>query len=429
MHFRMRDMNKTICIAMFSVIISVFSSCRASDFTDEEASYINSLNPTTAVLPINPVTHPEPVKARITTVIVAGGDKPYAAHQLESFPKTQNLVLHSELSGPFPNLPSLQTLELNCPLTTEQWKSILGLKSLRSLWINPKLNRPADFSKIARSITAERLSFSPDPSSPAEIQQWFNAAAAMPRLHDLSLPRRGSDVALSCLRGGSLESVRLFDTDVSNSTANLINQLPNLRKMDLTAVPLAASMVRTSIRAPQLLELVLDCATIDQDLVESLPNKFPNLECLSLRDCSTSGSLDIEPITRLKHLRKLNVSHTDELLKATNIEQIGSMRNLSELNISGADMSDEAQRRISELPSLETVDVSLTKVGDVFASRILRGSQMREVEFGGCDAITSDALKDLKKSRSLIIRAYGTRINRRSADELEKSRRVIIYCL
>lgn len=348
------------------------------------------------------------------------------------------LELHNELQlkqavtglGQIPNLEQI-TLRSTHDLTLESLA--IALPNLPRLSIRPgkglMLNSEKDCcSEEAFPLTNLRLDlFSSltylDLSWNTLDSNVLHQISQLPKLEGLNLKNCvGVDDSLieSLIEGGgSIKSLNLSNTSVSDEGVLLMNDLPlvrlnlskcdsvtddgmfwmqyirTLEELDISGCPeITAGGLEQLIQLPKLKRLYLQETKLKTG---SLLSQFLSLEVLNLRDCCWVTDSILTELSLCKNLKFLNLRNCTDVTDK-GLESLLQLPELQSINLRGCrQITDEGISILSSLPQLRDLDLSfLNQITDLSLSSLTKTHQLHRLVLNWCNQVTSTGLKGLK---------------------------------
>ncbi len=251
------------------------------------------------------------------------------------------------------------------------------------------------------------------------------------------LVRRYADIEITCQRFGNVwakyrwrngvlptrtqqanvRTLRLVG-DRATVDCDLLSTLPNLKQLTLAGRSPHQAAWRLTKPLPAIEELSLRSAT-DCDAAQL---RFcPSLTSLILRRTSISDNA-LEYVSKMSELRKLDIRGTwvtgrtlDQLVACRDLEvldlswthirhqylaNLAGFEHLKELKLSNTQIGDEGCEPLARLPALEILDVSRTNVTDAGMKHLANCRRLQQLDIS-FTSVTDQGLERLSKCASL----------------------------
>lgn len=190
--------------------------------------------------------------------------------------------------------------------------------------------------------------------------------------------------------GGTLNELYLSDTRISDAAGEVFRHLPRLRTLDLAGCMYLSSAVLPHL-PPSLLTLNIQVTSILEDgVAPSLLGGLPQLSDLDTGYAENLTSwVPLESVAQRLRVLDVSLSALSDGPGARAV--LSSMRNLRHLNLSYCSaIGDEAAKGASEIPRLESLAMSFTRISDVGARALGNAAcrdTLRELNISCCDLI------------------------------------------
>ena len=251
-------------------------------------------------------------------------------HELSSL-DAEGVGIHDSDLTLLRDLPSLETLNLDCPNISDVAIDEISRLHIRHLSLGASRISGAGYQKLAGMSSVENLWLPPQITD-----------------HDLQ--------AICCMR--QLVLLSLNHARISNVGISGISSLTNLRELSLYNTLADDSCMEVLGRLPKLVKLRLDFTKItDAGLIRF--GSLRRLEVLSLDGCDVSGQGLVE-------LRNSNVLQElmlgSERISDEDVELLCTLVNLAKLDLSSARIGDSSVSKLSGLSRLKSLNLRDTMI-------------------------------------------------------------------
>ncbi len=283
-----------------------------------------------------------------------------------------------EIAKLLPGLRSLEQLEVF--LTEEQfdeaWKSLILCRQLKRLVLKPaRTKRLRGISQLKR-LENLQIDF-------GELDRDdFKEIAELDQLRTLKLDIVWtSDDALEAL--GNLAGLKEFhlthaglSEEVSSQGTAFLKSMPGLRRLTLARMPLIDDEVFALIgNLKQLEYLNLDQAGLDGSMLDQLVTleKLTELNLIG----TNVGDQAMQHIGKLKNLESLDLGSTQ--VSDAGMERLVELPNLKGLHLSGLKLTDKAMLHVSALKQLDELFMVRVPVTDAGIEQLLQMGSLRMI--------------------------------------------------
>ena len=289
-----------------------------------------------------------------------------------------------EQLSPLGDLPALESLHF---LTAEFDKNVewLGrMKSLRSLELTGPSVTDVAMGTLNELTNLEDLTVTGARAFIRDSPEGLALMSAMDAKNQREvLIQSGMDTVLflpSFTEMGSglrrLRTLKLLQTEVTNSALAGIARLPGIQVLDLSGSWITGAGIANLSGMPEL-------QTLNLGRMPASGANFPALPKLTRLDLSSSRVTDegLQDFDRLPELRSLDLSRTGATLKG--LRHADQLTKLGSLNLSESEVSPEGLGNVARLVALQSLDLSRTKIDSHGLKRLSSLKTLKHLNLSG----------------------------------------------
>jgi internalin A len=202
-----------------------------------------------------------------------------------------------------------------------------------------------------------------------------------------------------------LTALDLAGTGVSQKGVEEVAKLKSLTSLDLVSGGVTTAGLRELAKLPNLTALRMECV-LDNAWIKELV-KLQKLTSLQLRFPPAAGSLTPD-------------GEFASAMNAANIKMFATFKNLTGLDFSGSELTDEGLREVAKLKSLTSLGLAGTEVRDAQLKELVPLSNLTKLDLAFCPLLTDAGMKELTALKTLVnLNVSATKVTDSGVKELQ----------